>query len=77
MHRVLEDMLRHYVNPKQDDWDDLLPAAELAVNNAFHENVQDTAFYLNNGRHPKLPSDLALGPNPKKTLIDGHKFGIT
>ena len=31
MNRVLEDMLRHYVPPKQDNWDDLLPAAEFAI----------------------------------------------
>ena len=66
MNRVLEDMLRHYVNPKQDNWDDLLPAAEFAVNNAFQESIQDTPFYLNHGRHPRLPSDLALGLKPKK-----------
>ena len=39
MNRVLKDMLRHYVNPKQDNWDDLLPAAEFAVNNAFQESI--------------------------------------
>ena len=32
MNMVLEDMLRHYVNPKQDNWDELLPAAEFADN---------------------------------------------
>ena len=66
MNRVLEDMLGHYVNPKQDNWDELLPAAEFAVNNAFQESIQDTPFYLNNGRHPRLPSDLALDLKPKK-----------
>ena len=42
----------------------LLP--EFAVNNAFQESIQDMPFYLNNGRHPRLPSDLALGVKPKK-----------
>ena len=66
MNRVLDDMLRHYVNPQQDNWEKLLPAAEFAVNNAFHESIQDTPFYLNNGRHPRLPSNLDLGLKPKK-----------
>ena len=60
MNRVLEDMLRHYVNPKQNNWDELLSAAEFAVNNAYQASVQDTPFCLNYGRHPRLPSDLAL-----------------
>ena len=66
MNWVLEDMLRHYVNPKQDNRDELLPAAEFAVNNAYQESIQDTPFYLNNGRHPRLPSDLPLGLKPRK-----------
>mmetsp|Transcript_8978 Transcript_8978/g.24184 ORF Transcript_8978/g.24184 Transcript_8978/m.24184 type:complete len:155 (+) Transcript_8978:838-1302(+) len=32
MNRTLEDMLRHYVSPKQDDWDTHLAAAEFAIN---------------------------------------------
>jgi Chromo (CHRromatin Organisation MOdifier) domain len=54
VNRVLEDMLRHYVNPEQDNWDVLLPAAEFAVNNAWHEAVQNTPFYLNYGKHPRI-----------------------
>ena len=32
---------------RQDNWDDLRPAAEFAVDNAFQESIQDTPFYLN------------------------------
>ena len=42
MNRVLEDMLRHFVNPRQDDWDTLLPVLEFAINNSFQESIQDT-----------------------------------
>ena len=31
MNRLLEDMLRHYVRAGQDDWDALLPMAELTM----------------------------------------------
>jgi hypothetical protein len=34
MNRVLEDMLRHYISPTQDDWDEHLDLAEFAYNNA-------------------------------------------
>ena len=42
MNSVLEDMLRHYVNPRQNDWDELLSCAESAVNNAYQASTQDT-----------------------------------
>ena len=29
VNKVLEDMLQHYINPKQNDWDELLAPAEL------------------------------------------------
>lgn len=66
MNRVLEDMLRHYVNPRQDDWDTMLPILEFAVNNSWQESVQNTPFYLNTGRHPRTPDDLNL---PTETLL--------
>ncbi len=57
---VLEDMLRHFVNPRQDNWDTLLPVLEFAINNSFQESIQDTPFFLNYGRHPRVPSDIRL-----------------
>ena len=63
MNRVLEDMMRHFVNPRQDDWDTLLPVVEFAVNNSWQESVQNTPFYLNHGRHPRTPDDLNLPTN--------------
>lgn len=41
--------------------DDLLAPDEFAINNAFQASIQDTPFYLNNGGHPRLPTDLNLG----------------
>ena len=70
MNRVLEDMLRHYVNPKQNNWDELLSCAEFAVNNAYQASTQDTPFYLNYGKHPRLPSDLTLSCERKKAVKD-------
>ena len=50
--RVLEDMLRHYVSPTHHDWDEHLDMAEFAINDAWHESVQETPFMLNHGQHP-------------------------
>ena len=53
--RTLEEMLRHYVSPVRDDWDELLDAAEIAVNNAWQESIRNTPFFLNYGQHPPTP----------------------
>jgi hypothetical protein len=60
MNRVLEDMLRNYVDPRQDDWDMHLPLAEFAVNNSVNQSTKTTPFYLNYGEHPRTPLDIAL-----------------
>ncbi len=73
MNRVLEDMLRHFVNPRQDNWDTLLPVLEFAINNSFQESIQDTPFFLNYGRHPRVPSDIRLPEeNPTAHRSAGH-----
>jgi hypothetical protein len=61
--RTLEEMLRHYVNPSQDDWDLKLPCAEFAVNNAVKAATGYSPFYLNYGRHPRGPSTAVVDTN--------------
>ena len=58
--RILEDMLRHYVNPTLDDWDEHLDAVEFAVNNAWQESIRTTPFFLNYGLRPHTPSEVEL-----------------
>ena len=60
VNRFLEEMLRAYVSPQQDDWDIYLPLAEFAVNDAWHESIQTTPFYMNYGRHPIKPATIGL-----------------
>jgi transposase InsO family protein len=66
MNRVLEDMLRHYVNPRGTDWDEFLPAVEFAVNNAWQESVRAVPFFLNYGRYPRAPA----GPRVQSGVPD-------
>ena len=61
--RTLEEMLRHYISPTQDDWDLRLPCAEFAVNNAVKAATGYTPFYLNYGRHPRSPSAVQMQTN--------------
>ena len=76
VNRVLEDMLRHYVNPKQDNWDDLLAPAEFAINNAYHSSIQDTPFFCNYSRHPRMPSDFNAEKLSKNPIADNFIITI-
>ena len=55
VNRVLEDMLRHYVSPLHNDWDEYLDALEFAYNNSWHQSIQTSPFKLIYGFHPKSP----------------------
>jgi hypothetical protein len=55
VNQTLEAYLRHFVSATLNDWNLLLSRAEFVHNNAFHESVQATPFYLNHGRHPRTP----------------------
>ena len=58
--RTLEEMLRHFVNPTRNDWDEHLDAAEFACNNAWHESIRTTPFLLNSGQQPYTPASMGL-----------------
>ena len=60
VNRVLEEVLRHFVNPNQNNWDDLLPTAEFAINSAYHESIKTTPFYLTYGCVPRTPLTVHL-----------------
>ena len=50
------DTLRAYANGRKDDWDDHLPLALFAINNAASTLGGDlTLFSVDRGAHPRLP----------------------
>jgi transposase InsO family protein len=53
--RTIEDMLRAYVNQRQDDWDHLLTAVEIAYNNSKQTSTGFSPYFLNYGQHPSFP----------------------
>ena len=72
MNRILEDMLRHWVGPDHDDWDQFLSCCEFAVNNAFQKSIGTTPFMLNYGHHPRMAMQLFAGkdvPSAEKMSI--------
>ena len=60
MNRTLQEVIRHYVGPRRDDWDTLLPLAEFAINNSVAESTGMTPFYMNSGQHPNTPLSIVL-----------------
>ena len=60
--RTLEEILRHFVSPRQDDWDDWLDLAEYAINDSVNPSTGYSPFYLCFGHNPVSPLDLALNP---------------
>ena len=53
--RMLNEMLRHYVNAKHSKWDKLLPIVEFAHNNAYSTATGSTPFFICYGKHPRTP----------------------
>ena len=79
MNRVVEDLIRHYVSPTHDDWDEHLPQIEFAINNAHHEGLKSTPFYMNYRRHPSTPLTVQLPTRsmshpPEREMPKLHKF---
>jgi hypothetical protein len=68
--RTLEDVLRNYVSNKQNDWDDHLTAAEIAVNSSVQSSTGFTPYYLNYGDHPVLPTQFPLQYINNDSLYD-------
>jgi len=56
--RTLEQMLRIFVNYRQDNWDEQLASAEFAYNNAKQTSTKISSFFLNHGQDPQTPASL-------------------
>ena len=80
--RTIEEMLRSYVHPFGDDWDQHLADAEFSYNNSEQRSTGQTPFYLLHGFHARTPLDLynptAVEETPAakqfvKQMLDGHQ----
>src|SRR5882724_7343356 len=71
VNQELEQYLRVFVNECQDDWDELLPTAEFQYNNHIHSSTQQTPFYLDSSRHPRMGFEP---PQPASRLETVNEF---
>ena len=62
VHRNLNAMLRALCNQHAADWEEVLPAALLALRSAVHESTEVTPFACIYGREPVTPLDLLSHP---------------
>jgi hypothetical protein len=82
VNQVLEQYLRIFCNYQQDNWQELLPLAEFAYNNAAHASTGKSPFFANQAYHPNCVTTVspraANSTNPAaddltKSLRDVHK----
>ena len=52
--------LRHYVTANMQDWDEVLPLVEFALNDSYHDAIQTTPFSMNRVTLPTNPFDCLL-----------------
>ncbi|KAE9332908.1 hypothetical protein PF008_g14713 [Phytophthora fragariae] len=57
--RVVEDVLRSF-STSFKSWSSFLPTVEFALNNTVHASTGLTPFYVNYGRHPRVPALLGM-----------------
>ena len=67
LNRTLGSMLKQYVSPQQDDWDEFLPLVALAYNSSRHSSTSYSPNYLMFGRDFRVPLELVL-PLPGEEL---------
>ncbi|POM74679.1 Hypothetical protein PHPALM_8328 [Phytophthora palmivora] len=67
--RVVEDVLRSYATSFKS-WSTFLPMVEFATNNAEHASTGLTPFYVNYGRHPRVPALLGVERSMAQDAVD-------
>ena len=76
--RVWNDMASKQLQDNHA-WDDLIPAALLALRTCNHETTKHSPFYLSYGQDPLLPLDTLLQPRlrymgeePHQNILERH-----
>ena len=76
MNRMVENYLRCYCNYHQNDWDELLPAAEYAYNSAVSEDLGMSPFEMDLGWNPKSPLDMLCSTSDKNETVEEFKLKL-
>ena len=70
--QTLEQYIQIYCNYQQDNWDELLPLAEFAYDNAPNASIGITLFFANKGYHPRI----TVHPERDMASTRAHEFVV-
>ena len=68
--RTLEDMLRMYVDKKQNSWDKWLHMIEFAYNDHLHSSIGVSSFYALYGQECRTPISLSTSNTRFESIND-------
>ena len=66
--QVLETYLWHYINHTHSNWVQLLPVAQLAINQHCSDSTRESPFFTNFGRYANVGIPQRASPNAEKVL---------
>eukprot|EP00896_Chara_braunii_P016319 GBG74195.1 hypothetical protein CBR_g17907 [Chara braunii] len=75
MNRVVQHLLRHYIKPSQDDWDEQLPLIASLYNNAIHSSTGVSPNQLH-GWKPGSALDFLLPENRPVATPGTLEYGL-
>ena len=70
INQTLEAYLRYYIYLKQNNWVQLLPMAQLALNDKVSDTIKYTPFFANFRKNSNLFLERREGPNTQQALKD-------
>jgi transposase InsO family protein len=80
VNQKLEQFIRIFMSYKQDDWDELLPAAEFTYNNHVHSSTQQVPFMTDTGWLPRMgfePNSMCLADKSINEFRDRIAAGVS
>ncbi|GBG59182.1 hypothetical protein CBR_g32198 [Chara braunii] len=76
MNRVVQHLLRHYIKPNQDDWDEQLPLIANLYNNVVHNSTGVSPNQLHLGWKPRSTLDFLLPENRPAATPGTLEYGV-
>jgi hypothetical protein len=61
--RTMEEMIRHYINYQQNNWDELMTGLEHAYNSSVHATTGVAPFMMTFGQIPRTLANVLIQPS--------------
>ncbi|KAJ8351630.1 hypothetical protein SKAU_G00231060 [Synaphobranchus kaupii] len=74
--RNINNILKKYINEKQNDWDNYVTDAVFAINTSKQASTKHTPYLAMFNRHPKMPTALSWNPLDDDFVIGSVEDGI-